>query len=432
MKKLVYLAAVAVLCSCTALSLPDNWKEIDADAYENASFKEAAGSIDPEQTWNLAQDAYLVSGAEFTQVQGPVSTKSDAAIGLKVTNETEKRAKAVAADYYRASSNFYVNLVDVDGEATYTLGIYYKTIDHVHHEQVLWSNFTKGAHFEAWYSFFYDNASSFGFFLESTKNGETHKYYSQRSKNGDYTQITNKIYDDDYFHLHLGPYYIFMEDGFGEYDFEDITISITCANVQPFEVKPLDYDCGPWMVICEDVGSEADNDFNDVVFSVSRPDATHIQLELLAAGATRLNVIYFGDQRIGEVHELFNVPDVTRMINTYQGTDGEIGKTVYELPPYKSDLITVDRSFTMASDNMGGFRVTSNNEASVIYTSPDQKGHAPFMICTPATDFCWALEQISIFDAYPQFRTWVGDKTKATNWFDYPAEGKVYVRTVSE
>lgn len=440
MKKILFLAPIVVLSACTSLRLPDNWREINAEAYENASFKEMADSIDPEQTWNLAQDLYFMSEGEFYMEdelsESSVGTK---ALGLKDNIEDNRRQKADGADYFVASSGFYVHLDGVKGDAdSYSVGIYYTTEKKgvkEYHETYMWEDINKDNFKDKynsltkrkWTSTDYEHKSSFGFFLKSRYGKDEHVYYSERSRNGAYTGLTTKMYDAG---AGLGPYWVFLDDGFPQSysSFRAITLEITSANVTPFVVKPLDYDRGPWMVICEDVGSEADNDFNDVVFIVHRPDATHIKVELVAAGATRINNLYFGDTLIGEVHQLFGINDVTRMINTYKGADGEVGKTSDNVPSYMSDPIEVDKSFTMASDNMGGFRITSNNEASVIYASPEQKGHGPFMICVPATDFNWAVEQVSIFEAYPEFATWVANREQATDWYQHPVAGKVYVR----
>lgn len=437
MKKIFYLIPVAMLGACTGVQLPDDWKEINAEALENATFKESVASIDPEQTWNMAQDANIVSGASFIQ-DGEYTLEGASLIETKGKIESSYREKAILADYYRASSNFHVNLEDIHGRGTYTIGIYYKTKKDgivTIHEEVLWKNVTETniddmtVFDRVWRAEFWDESATFGFYLKTfdPESGETRTLYSERSKNGDYSYPTNKFYNGA--SIGFGPYFIFIDDGISGLNYKAVTLSITWANVKPMEVKPLDYDGGPWMVLCEDVGSEADNDFNDVVFAVNRPDATHIQVELLAAGATRNNVLYFGDKRLGEVHDLFGVEDHANMINTYPSDYKEIGKTMDKVPSYKSELIEVDRDFTMASDNMGGFKITSNNQESVIFSSLELKGFAPFMICTPATDINWALEQVSIFEAYPKFAAWVADKTQETNWFDYPTAGKIYVRS---
>jgi len=433
MKKILFFIAVAtVVCSCNKLTLPDDWKEINAQALENQTFKATVGEIDPEQTWNLAQDLYYASEDFGLYQEETVTTQSfPYEIGLTGEIEDDHRQKASPADYYTATSGFYLYLTDCKGDAdSYSIGIYYTTKDkkgnEEYHETVLWDNVKKSgfkaSDYKSWTSTDYKHNSSFGFFLKSKKAGEgEHTYYSERSKNGTYEEITSKMYNA------AGIYWFFFDDGFASSgkNFRAITLKLTCAKVTGYLV-PLDYDKGPWMLVCEDYGSECDNDFNDVVMVVKRPNATTVNLELVAAGATRNNIVYLGSKKIGEVHELFGVPEGT-MVNTYNGSQ-VIGKTT-EVPIYSTTL-TVTKDWTMSSADMGGFRITSMGEEGVSFDIT-KKGTAPYMIVIPANLFSWPVEQISIFEAYPQFEAWAKDKTVNPDWYMHPVEGKVYVKSTT-
>jgi len=449
MKKVfIFVCICAIACSCNKLTLPDNWKELNAKATENATLKAAIGEIDPEQTWNIAQNfgatdtliitplydridtAALVAAAgngkiQLTDRSNPfISNGKDAAVIGKIT------PRGITVDGYWASSAFTVWLERLNGSATYTLGVYYLDVHGVRHEQVLYKEFNKLNFYLTkvievqlpWNISLYQELSVFGFFLESTSGGTTKKFYTSRAMNGDNKDAHQKFSHD------IDGYRIYFEDGLGSsLNYDDVSIYVEDAMLYSIPIQPLDYDNGPWMLVCEDYGSECDNDFNDVVIVVNRPSATEINLELLAAGATRNDIIYLGNKKIGEVHELFGVPEGT-MVNTYNGTTS-IGST--KEVPYYSTAITVDKSWTMSSDDMGGFRITSNGEEGASFDIT-KKGTAPYMIVIPANAFYWPVELVPIYEAYPKFEAWAKDHTVNKDWYLYPVEGKVYKKTVTE
>jgi len=418
MKKVLFFVICAILSvSCSKLVLPENWKEINSKSLENTSFVEEIGDVDSEQTWNVAQDFGFVD----TLILTPVTSKSTYTYNAQ-NGGTKAGIYPVTgspADSYVATSAFTVDLLGVDGNATYTIGVYYTNLIGVQKELNLWSNFTKDS-FKHGYTpilpiniSFYKKGTVFGFYLEATQNGVTKKYYSERSKNGEDDSPHNLFQPNI---LNMPPYLIHIEDGFGTHDYSDITIQITDAVLTSTQIKPLDYDKGPWMVICEDYGSECDNDFNDVVFIVRRPNATKIVFELVAAGATRKDKVYLtvnGETKLlGEVHNLFGVED-SIMVNTVK-KDSIATKTID---------IDVPKEFTMSSENMGGFMVTSMDINGEIFAN--KKGIAPYMIVLPANEFNWPLEQVPIFEAYPKFANWAKDKKVDSDWYFYPDSTKI-------
>lgn len=414
MKKIFFILFTILICSCSKLVLPDNWKELNAKALENVTFKNEVGTIDPNQYWNVAKgygevstDSLLLTPIPELATIPEISTKA-------VVENIIVPFNAINAGCYQATSAFTVTLMAVHGTATYELGVYYHTVHGSDVEQKLWDNFTGDwtlyprldVHIPINISL-YDHPTVFGFYLVTKSGSVTKKYYSECSRNSGDTNFHNKFYHG------LDGYYIYFEDGFGTAQFNDIKIKLTDALVTPSEIRPLDFDKGPWMLICEDYGSECDNDFNDVILVVNRPEATKAEIELVAAGAVRRNVIYCGTKEIGEIHELFGVPEYT-MVNTGQTTR----------PTYKT-TITVDKDWSMSSDDMGGFRIISMDEVGIGFDY-SRKGTAPYMIVLPANDFKWPKEQISIFEAYPKFINWAKDKTKDKDWYKYPDISKVY------
>jgi len=432
MKRILFFVCLAAIaCSCNKLSLPEDWKEVNAKALENASFKAVVGDIDPEQVWNVANGYGYTDTLIVTEVIKSQASPADFSANTKASGNT---VVGIEADSYRlyemgqTYAGFELALFGCSGDAEYTLGICYTNTSGVQIEQPLWSNFTCTT-YKSMYEQFVTavNNTVFSFYLEATKNVAgtpvTKKFYSECARNTE-NDLPHNLFDAQI--IGMPPYFIHFEDGWGDHDYEEVTVKITDTYVIPNKVQPLDYDKGPWMLICEDYGSDCDNDFNDVVIVVKRPNATTVNLELVAAGAVRNNVVYVGSKKLGEVHELFGVSQET-MVNTYNGTQS-IGKTA-EVPSYKTTL-TVTKDWTMSSADMGGFRITSQGEEGASFDIT-KKGTAPYMIVLPANDFSWPVEQISIFEAYPKFESWAKDHTVNKDWYMYPVEGKVYKKSVT-
>ena len=145
------------------------------------------------------------------------------------------------------------------------------------------------------------------------------------------------------------------------------------------------------LIICEDLGTIGDFDFNDVVFYAKVWESGKTEIWLLAAGGT-LNLTVAGQ----EVHEAFDVPQTT-MVNTEEST----GKGVTKNPFYfvaentYSSLINIP-VIVRTKDAAGN--VTS-------YELSAEMGKAPQKICVPK-GFRWCKEYKSLSIAYPGFREW--------------------------
>ena len=294
---------------------------------------------------------------------------------------------------------------------------------------------------------------------------EDHIWYSESSLNEDgighvqlrtvtTTTTTGKTKTTSY------EYYFEFEDSYSggagsDADYNDVSLKlvgsyttswITSEDVDeedpedPFHpLITVDQDNGPWLILCEDLGTGADNDFNDIIFKVKRPSKTTMQLEYCASGATRPDYIFFGGNLIGEIHALMGVdidwtqdytlgsetPRPDWFINTkvYGGVPS-VNETTWK-SPVVSEKFTVDESFSMenfySSSEGKGFSVKSDTMDEVPF-SIGYTGYAPYIICVPAEGFRWPIECTSIFDAYPMFRGWAEDHTQNTDWYLYPVE----------
>lgn len=146
-----------------------------------------------------------------------------------------------------------------------------------------------------------------------------------------------------------------------------------------------------YRVMCEDLGTTDDYDFNDVVFDVVYPSATQAQITVMAAGGTL--PLYIGDSS-HEVHNLFGVA-TSEMVNTGKG-------------PVKNP---VTFTLTVSSTNPNDIPITVEGQ-NATYVLQAQEGKVPQKICVPSY-VSWARERIDIQDAYPFFKNWVNS---ASNW----------------
>ena len=199
-------------------------------------------------------------------------------------------------------------------------------------------------------------------------------------------------------------------------DFNDMMFILSPA---PYIITQTE---SSWIVAAEDLGTEDDYDFNDMVISVKNKSynvdtkKSTVEVQGLAAGGTLPIYLMYGDQIVGEkeFHEAFwnrkATDGVYPMINTR--TAGSMGEK-YE--------IKVDGFFSLASylsNNMGGFKLSVKNKNTEVITPPSV-GEAPQMICVKP-EWAWPTERTYIHDAYPGFTSAVGDKSK---WGDQYTDG---------
>lgn len=253
----------------------------------------------------------------------------------------------------------------------------------------------------------------------------------------------------------------------GDYDLNDLVLAFSGAKPTIINEDPK---ATVWLVACEDLGGSFDIDYNDVVFSVEhisgKPKA---KLTPLAAGGTLASYIYFQDplgdrdKCFGEIHQLFGAEKVKSGEFSIINAKSRYEKTAAPIE------FEVDENWTMAyystgesggtnydkDVNMGGFEVRTLKSgieapytldinsgafsgASKIQPSVRNEGeNVPYILCIPYSytrynypesgkkaDYVWAwpVEYMTICDEagngpYPDFRGWVQDHTKNTDWY---------------
>lgn len=421
MKRLTKLTTILALgmafVSCNPLTLPDNWIDIN---FENSPFMQDAERIDPEQSWNYARDGYTAEGMLVKEIPEEElldpSTVPESVASLN-SAVTKSAATAAEAEYYRTpESTFKVSIEEVNADATsITVGVYYYDANGNKVETPLFSNFTKKKYSKNAQEITIRNGDMFGFYIETTVNKVNTKYYSESKLNSDERTHTKHEVKEGWAWWIIIPYrtnfsYIYMEDSAnGDYDYDDVVLKISEV------LTPLDYDRGPWTLICEDLGGTADNDFNDTVMRIHRTSKTTIDIELVAAGASIKDYIYFNGEPIGEQHQLFGVNDFNILINTKKDHGHDY--------PTRHISKTVSESYTVSDVDMGGFMIHNGYFDSIRYDF-NQTGKVPFMICVPG-DFKYPIEGASIFRAYPQFADWARNHNNNKLWYKHPVDSLI-------
>lgn len=210
-----------------------------------------------------------------------------------------------------------------------------------------------------------------------------------------------------------------------------------------------DNDAQEWIIACEDMSQTiGDNDFNDFVFKVSHGENfTTMNITPLAAVGTYESDLYYGEDKIGEVHQLVNpsaTPDANGLYSIINGAD--MGT------PGPQKTIAVDAGFTLQSytpenyigttnttTRMGDFRIyckrnshdNTGDEDAIVISAPE-RGDAPAMFCVPATyqistgvkgQFVWTKENQGLSLAYPKFAGWLSDHSTNQTWYQEPERG---------
>ena len=145
------------------------------------------------------------------------------------------------------------------------------------------------------------------------------------------------------------------------------------------------------MIICEDLGTIGDFDFNDVVFYAKVWESGKTEIWLLAAGGT-LNLTVAGQ----EVHEAFGVSQST-MVNTEESTGKGATKDPFYFVASNKYNSLIEIPIIVSTKNNAG-NITS-------YELSAKMGEAPQKICVPK-GFKWCKEYKSLSIAYPGFREW--------------------------
>lgn len=200
----------------------------------------------------------------------------------------------------------------------------------------------------------------------------------------------------------------------GGYDLNDLIVMIS-PDPTYHDVEVEDKSLS-WTVACEDLGTSDDIDFNDIVFSVNYVSGSkEITVKPLAAGGTLKADLYFGDQKLGEVHELLGAQGIDGsypMINTSSITNTA-----------KDITVGVGTDFSMTK-NMGGFSIKVSDTDNAVTISAPPVGGCPQMFVVSG-DWAWPKERVHIEKAYPEFGEWSASALTNLDWYKTYDESQV-------
>ena len=408
MKKVV-LGLIALL-SFTACNKNDFEPMTDQEIKEAkyaAAFEQVFGTISPTQTWGFSQTAKTRSAQPNSNQWGtndwdgrylnypkPADiTPEERAKVLAVFNEKGKESYTDLVNW----SNFFVQQVycgtngwkmnelacwDPQGY-NYTIypdwNNYQPTI--VFSNDDICNNFNGGK---------YDNNAEQGCMLMF--NSSTSQWSFKTSQSGG-----ERIYDHWRMEKIDGSYYVGLdheawrqapananEEDKRDYVYNDWIIKIVPGNgVTP----PIDRVKEEGMIICEDLGTIGDFDFNDVVFYAKVWESGKADIEILAAGGT-LDITVAG-VKIGDVMGKM-VNTGLKSVPTYSFTAANTYNSLIEIP------IVVSK--TDAAGNVTSYELSA------------QMGKAPQKICVPK-GFRWCKEYKSLAEAYTGFKDWTSGKS---------------------
>jgi hypothetical protein len=408
MKKVV-LGLIALL-SFTACNKNDFEPMTDQEIKEAkyaAAFEQVFGTISPTQTWGFSQTATTRSAQPNSNQWGtndwdgrylnypkPADiTPEERAKVLAVFNEKGKESYTDLVNW----SNFFVQQVycgtngwkmnelacwDPQG---YNCTIYPDWNNYqptiVFSNDDICNNFNGGK---------YNNNAEQGCMLMF--NSSTSQWSFKTSQSGG-----ERIYDHWRMEKIDGSYYVGLdheawrqapananEEDKRDYVYNDWIIKIVPGNgVTP----PIDRVKEEGMIICEDLGTIGDFDFNDVVFYAKVWESGKADIEILAAGGT-LDIAVAG-VKIGDVMGKM-VNTGLKSVPTYSFTAANTYNSLIEIP------IVVSK--TDAAGNVTSYELSA------------QMGKAPQKICVPK-GFRWCKEYKSLAEAYTGFKDWTSGKS---------------------
>ena len=225
-----------------------------------------------------------------------------------------------------------------------------------------------------------------------------------------------------------GQYRPQFTDGTLESDKNQETIKDNPIYTTPDETGP-EY-LQSWILAFENAGTDVDFDFNDVVLQVVPNTTEHtVAVYLLATGAERNTYIYYGNQLLGEAHQLFGV-DSANMVNTK--LNGLRRNKVRLSPALSPDQpLSWPEGYTMdANRYLFSIKVTDKKGDTTTINSNIMLGKEhdiPQVLCVSGK-WNWPLEHQNVEQAYPLLGSWGRNvyKPEYWNWYSHPTSNLVF------
>lgn len=176
-----------------------------------------------------------------------------------------------------------------------------------------------------------------------------------------------------------------------------------------------------WTLAFENAGLDDDYDMNDVVLEITPMGNEKAAVYLMAAGAMRKTEVYYDGQLLGEVHDLFGVPD-GEMVNTTKVTLDPVLLSENLNWPMASMEANLNKFSLKVYDKDGS--VTQFNRQDMLTNVKNSK--SPQVLCV-AGRWAWPKERVKVSEAYPILSDWATNFSNADyfNWHSLPAKDLV-------
>lgn len=181
----------------------------------------------------------------------------------------------------------------------------------------------------------------------------------------------------------------------------------------PQHEEPEDAEPFPWTIAYEDVGRNADFDFNDAVIKIV-PDYENERccVYVEAAGSPSRMYLHYdgpdGDQTLGEMHELLGSNQ------QYINTMGALASSPFVLV----DCVPWPKDYTVSEDAQRFYieiQRGSCNDCSDVITLALEPGKMPEAMLI-AGEWQWPMEGVNVVEAFDDFPGWAHDPTRTRYW----------------
>lgn len=397
----------AMFVACSEYNPTDlTVKQVETINEYTRNFVARYGEIDPNHTWGFGNVMYTrteVNANDYGK-PAPIDTAED-------ENGKNEIDRVLAVFQGKKSSetsfnwgNYFIQHVYSDTkDAVYFAGKDYKsTTDYTTTND---SNNGSGLNSKNQSNYYDDNGFGYALF---TNMG----YSKDNTGQFGFVDSEGNLHTNYIILLIDGSFYVGF-DFSGNEDYTDWIVKLTPTGIgstdTPRKVR----------IMCEDLGSTSDFDFNDIVFDVDlnsyysyqENDNTKygVTITVQAAGGTLPVYIGSANNRRNEVHAILSKStSADHSSKTY--TPINVGKG----DPYPPQEFVVTG---LSSDNHADiplYRESSDNHAIIELTTHNTKETAPFKICVPVGTR-WTKENKDIGDAYKGFDDWVKNEEDNTN-----------------
>ena len=411
MKKIVlFLMSMLALVGCNKHDFETlSIQEVKEVQYADAFYEHFNNKIAETQTWGFGNRA-------FTRTAMPNSNEWGTANGVgyvnfpKPADITAEELEAVLAVFNEVGETSYESILDVD--SFFVQQVYCGPNGHKMTELATTVDYTRNVNVICWWPYEDEiieaNVDPYDDIINNFNNGK----YSDNAEQGcmlmynsatkDFSFKTTqsggeRIYNHWRMEKINGNYYVGFdheawrqapananEEDFRDYIYNDWIVKIV-PSIGYSEEEDAVKENG--RIICEDMGTVGDFDFNDVVFDATIYESGKTVITILAAGGT-LPITVAG----------VDVASVMgKMVNTIKGGATHAPYTFVASDTYEN---LIDIPIVVSQTDAAG-HVTS-------WELSAKMGEAPQKICVPTTfRWCQEYKEHSIDKAYPGFTEWV-------------------------